>query len=119
MGQTIKAAVYRLGSLQSGTPNQLTLRFCIRVADIDAAESAIHAELQADHLRGEWYRSEESKIAECFYRVGAEHWSDINGQPCQGYQFGYESMQFYNMRKESLGSKEREEATTVSILAQI
>jgi hypothetical protein len=50
-------------------------------------------------LRGEWYRSEESKIAQCFWRVGAEHWSDINGQPCQGYQFGYESMQFDNMRK--------------------
>jgi hypothetical protein len=112
IGQTIKAPLYRLGSLQSGTPNQLTLCFAIKVADIDAAESAIHAELEADHLRGEWYRSEESKIAQCFWRVGAEHWSDINGQPCQGYQFGYESMQFDNMRKESLGTKERVEFTT-------
>lgn len=112
VGQTIKAPVYRLGSLQSGTPNQLTLCFAVKVADIDGAESAIHAELEDDHIRGEWFSSDINKIADAFLSVSVEFWSDINGKPADAFPFDNQTGQQDGPDKESLQMPEREELAT-------
>jgi hypothetical protein len=112
VGQTVKAPLYRLSSLQTSTPNELAFCFAIRVNDLHSTETAIHLQLADDHIRGEWFSSDLNKIHEAFRSSAFEFWSDLTGRPITGEEYD-------NLGKESLRFEEREELATGGKCQQI
>jgi hypothetical protein len=112
VGQTVKAPLYRLSSLQTSTPNELAFCFAIRVNDLHSTETAIHLHLADDHIRGEWFSSDLNKIHEAFRSEDFEFWSGLTGRPVTEEESD-------NLGKESLRFDEREEPATGPKCAQI